>query len=648
MSILTAGLVAVLLYALVMDRDRLMSFARDTAPTALAEDPSPVDATPPAAETAVVPPAPVSGDAPLPEGAVRVMARRSVAQVVDSAVILRGETRAMREVEVRAETSGKVVSEPLRKGVMVEAGQLLCQIDPGTRDASLQEALARLAEAQARLPEAAARLAEARAQVPAARARILEAEAAVPAAEARLAEAQAGVPAAEARLAEAKSRIPEAEARLAEATARVPEAEARLAEAEARVPEAAARLKEAEAAVPAARAALIEAEARTPEAEARVREAEARVREAEINLTAAQSLARDGFAAQTRLAAAEATFEAAKAQAQSAQLGLKSAAAGIEAAKSRVQGALAGVETAKSGIINAEAGVKSAKSQLESAKAGIQAAESQIQNALAGVQSAESQIQGAKTAVASALSGVEGAKAAVILAKSQLEGALAGVQTAMTGEESARSAIQSAEASVAVAEKEIERLKIHAPFAGLLETDTAELGALMQPGAACATVIQLNPIKLIGYVPETEVARVEVGARAGARLTNGKEVVGVVSFVSRSADPATRTFSVELTVDNADLAIRDGETAEIAIEADGAKAHLLASSTLTLNDEGRLGVRTVTENSSAKWMNVAILRDTRDGVWVTGLPDTVDVITVGQEFVTNGVIVVPSYEDTIQ
>lgn len=672
-SLITALIVAAVLYGLVLERDRLLGFARDNTPAALAGADTPEPESPVAEPVAEIAESPADA---LPEGTVRVMAHRSVAQVVDSSVALRGETEALREVEVRAETSGKVISEPLRRGALVEAGQLLCEIDPGTRQVTLREATARLAEARARLPESKARLAEAEAALPTARARILEAEAAVPAAQAQLSQARAGVPAAAARLTEAKARVPEAEAYLAEAKARVPEVEARLEEAESRVPEAEARLeeaqaavpaaqsrlKEAQAAVPAARAALAEAEARVPEAEARVLEAEARVKEADINLKAAQSLARDGFAAQTRLAASEAAFEAARAGVQAAQLGLKSAASGIEAAKSQVQGALAGVETAKSqvetakaavqaaqsGIRNAKAGVIAAGAQIQNAKAGVQAAQSQIQNAKAGVQSATSDVEGASAAVESALSGVEGAKATVISAKSQLEGAAAAVQSAKTGEESALSAIQAAEAAIASAEKEIERLKIHAPFAGLLETDTAELGALMQPGSACATVIQLNPVKIVGYVAESDVARVDHGAQAGARLVSGREVAGKVTFVSRSADPLTRTFRVEILVDNEDLSIRDGQTAEIAIAAEGAPAHLLAQSSLTLDDDGRLGVRSVSAEETVAFLPVTLLRDTREGVWVTGLPDTVDVITLGQEYVTDGVPVAPSFEEIIQ
>jgi multidrug efflux system membrane fusion protein len=114
-------------------------------------------------------------------------------------------------------------------------------------------------------------------------------------------------------------------------------------------------------------------------------------------------------------------------------------------------------------------------------------------------------------------------------------------------------------------------------------------------------------------------------------------VRGRVTFLSRSADALTRTFRVEVTVDNDDLAISDGQTAEILVAADGQVAHLIAQSSLTLDDDGILGVRTVGEGNIARFMPVTLLRDTAQGVWVTDLPVAVDIITVGQEFVIDGV-----------
>lgn len=202
--------------------------------------------------------------------------------------------------------------------------------------------------------------------------------------------------------------------------------------------------------------------------------------------------------------------------------------------------------------------------------------------------------------------------------------------------ESARAGVQSAEAGVAAITVEINHLVLSAPFEGLLETDTAELGSLLQPGNACAIVIQLNPIKIVGFLPEAEVDRVTVGAIAKARLVTGREVAGRVTFLSRSADAATRTFRVEITAENADLSIRDGQTAELVIAAEGVQAHLVPASSLTLDDQGRLGLRVVTPENTTEFTPVSVLRDTTEGVYVTGLPETADIVTVGQEFVRDG------------
>ncbi|WP_340260628.1 efflux RND transporter periplasmic adaptor subunit [Roseobacter sp. HKCCA0882] len=206
---------------------------------------------------------------------------------------------------------------------------------------------------------------------------------------------------------------------------------------------------------------------------------------------------------------------------------------------------------------------------------------------------------------------------------------------------SAEAALRSAEAAIDRAAEELARIEIRAPFNGLLESDTAELGTLMQPGALCATVIDLDPIKFVGFLPEAELARISIGQLATTRLVNGREVDGIVRFVARSADPQTRTFRVEIEAENPDLSIGDGQSADIAIATEGTAAHLVPSSALTLDDQGDLGLRVVAEDNLVAFYPVTLLRDTPDGALVTGLPDQVDIIIVGQEFVSHGGQVVP-------
>ncbi|MFK7765341.1 MAG: efflux RND transporter periplasmic adaptor subunit [Roseobacter sp.] len=408
-SLLAALAVATALYFAIVERDRFFAMIGH--------------------ETVAVPVRDSQAELPEPDTSsdtlVKVIVRASTAEAVETAVALRGETRAARVVDVKSETSAVVVSEPLRKGQSVQAGQALCRLDTGARDTALAQAQAQLEEARARVPEAQAMVAQSQAQLA----------------------------------------------------------------------------------------------------------------EARIDQNASSKLSEGGFASTTRVANAEAN----------------------------VATALAGVESARAGLSASQAG------------------------------------------------------------------------------------IQAAEAGVASAQKEIDQLVISAPFAGLLESDSAELGALLQPGSLCATVIQLDPIKLVAFVPETEVARVILGAPARATLATGQsDVMGRVTFISRSADEMTRTFRVEIEVANASQAISDGQTAEILIAGEGAKAHLLPQSALTLNDDGILGIRSVDDAAIVAFHPVDLLRDTPDGVLLGGLPDTLNVIVLGQEYVIAGIKVAPSFEDLSQ
>ncbi|WP_417806813.1 efflux RND transporter periplasmic adaptor subunit [Thioclava sp.] len=213
-----------------------------------------------------------------------------------------------------------------------------------------------------------------------------------------------------------------------------------------------------------------------------------------------------------------------------------------------------------------------------------------------------------------------------------------------TSAASAQSALQAATAGVEAAQTELTRLKIIAPFAGILEGETAELGSFLASGGLCATVIALNPIKLVGYVPETEIDRVKMGAQVGGRLATGREILGRVTYVAQSADPTTRTFTVEAEVANPDATIREGQTVEMIIAADGTKAHFLPASAMTLNDDGQLGVR-IARDGVAHFAPVTFLRDTADGVWLAGLPERVEVIVVGQDYVTEGSPVIVTLVD---
>lgn len=205
-----------------------------------------------------------------------------------------------------------------------------------------------------------------------------------------------------------------------------------------------------------------------------------------------------------------------------------------------------------------------------------------------------------------------------------------------TAAATAKAQLDAAKAALKRIEVEIEQLTVRAPFDGVISVRPVQLGTFLRVGDAVATIVDRDPILIVGNISEREVSAVEVGTPATATLVDGRSFEGKVRFISPTAESSTRTFRIEVEVPNADRHIRDGVTAKIRLAAGHAPAHHLTPAILTLNDEGEVGVRTVDRDRKVSFRPVDIIADDAEGVWVTGLPKRVEVITVGQEYVKAG------------
>ncbi|MBE0580908.1 efflux RND transporter periplasmic adaptor subunit [Devosia sp.] len=248
-------------------------------------------------------------------------------------------------------------------------------------------------------------------------------------------------------------------------------------------------------------------------------------------------------------------------------------------------------------------------------------------------------------AVAQAKAGLEQAQAGLEQAQSDFDTnaelrakGLAAPNTARQLEvalSAAKASISAAQAGLDNAQAELDRTEIRAKVAGVVQDPLVSAGAMLAMGQPCATIVQLDPMVFIGQVPEARITLARLGLEASIKTITGQEVSGKVTFISSTADAATRSFPVEIEFPNAGGAIRDGITATATVNMGSAPAHLVPQSVLTLNDEGVLGV-SIVAGGAVKFVPVQIASDTRDGVWVLGLPTSADVITVGQEYVKDG------------
>lgn len=220
--------------------------------------------------------------------------------------------------------------------------------------------------------------------------------------------------------------------------------------------------------------------------------------------------------------------------------------------------------------------------------------------------------------------------------------------TAETRLRASKAELDAAQAALTRAELDLARTELHAPFAGIVEHENAEIGDFLNVGSTCVTIISLDPMLVVGQVSERVVASLSEGMDGNIKLITGEEIPGQISFISPSADSQTRTFRVELEIDNPDYSIRDNVTADIEIEMTPRLAHRFTAAILSLDDTGRIGVKAVGLDNVVQFMPITILADTREGVWVAGLPKNVTLVTVGQEYVVDGQEIVPIQDASAQ
>lgn len=205
----------------------------------------------------------------------------------------------------------------------------------------------------------------------------------------------------------------------------------------------------------------------------------------------------------------------------------------------------------------------------------------------------------------------------------------------------ARASLAAAEARLAAIKEEIKNVRILAPFDGVLEARPIELGDYVSVGDEIAKVVDDDPLRIVAHVPQHKVNRIKVGIKVEITFITGEKTDGVVSLVSSVAEEGTRTFRVEVEMQNEQRSFRAGMSATVEIPTGTVKAQRVSPALFSLDTEGRLGIKTVDADNKVVFHTVNVIRATTGGVWVAGLPDSARVITVGQGFVRPGETVRP-------
>lgn len=206
---------------------------------------------------------------------------------------------------------------------------------------------------------------------------------------------------------------------------------------------------------------------------------------------------------------------------------------------------------------------------------------------------------------------------------------------------------ESAKAVLSKIQLEVDHLSIKAPFNGYYDHLFVDIGDFVDIGNPVATILQLNQLKVIINIAESEIQSIFEGQTATIDFTsNKKQYPAKVTYISKNAEPKTRTFSVELTLTNPDK-LSAGLTCQVNLVKKSIHVHEIPLSALVLNDHGVLGVMDINKIKETHFHPINIESIQKESVLVTGLPQNITIIKLGSSFVKEGQMVAVNEKGTL-
>ena len=185
---------------------------------------------------------------------------------------------------------------------------------------------------------------------------------------------------------------------------------------------------------------------------------------------------------------------------------------------------------------------------------------------------------------------------------------------------------------------ELNNTKVLVPFDSTIEDSFIELGDYVKKGDKIAKIVDLDPIFIKINVTENDISNLKLNQKTKIIIAD-KSYQGAISYISKTSDPLTRNFKVEIQINNNKKEIMSGLSSEVRIDLVKNNAYFIPSSLISLDNEGKIGIKVVRERKVI-FLKIEIISDTGNGYWVNSsekkdLEDYM-LITQGHEYVIEG------------
>ena len=177
--------------------------------------------------------------------------------------------------------------------------------------------------------------------------------------------------------------------------------------------------------------------------------------------------------------------------------------------------------------------------------------------------------------------------------------------------------------------------QIIAPFDGIINQRFIEVGDFLKDGDNIAILVDLDPLVISANVTEINVHGLKTQQQATGRMVSGDMLQGKIRYISSVSEPGTNTFRIEVEVPNPDFTKMAGMSTELALPLETTWAMRISPAVMALDEQGNLGVKTVVDEH-VKFVPIDIVKSDSQGVWLSGMGQQADIITLGHGFVRDG------------
>ena len=207
--------------------------------------------------------------------------------------------------------------------------------------------------------------------------------------------------------------------------------------------------------------------------------------------------------------------------------------------------------------------------------------------------------------------------------------------------DSATAAVTSAKAQVSDAQIALGYCSLRAPFDSWIVDRSVDVGALVGPATKGFSVADTRSVKAVFGLPDISIRQVKLGQpmTISTDALSG-EFRGRVTSISPAADPKSRVYSVEVTIQNPNNALKSGMIASLAVGAEElAKAVLAVPMASVIRNSSGSGFAVMIAVGSGDTLS-AHLRPIELGDAYGNVVGIMNGLTAGDKVITTGVTLV--------